>query len=236
VSSGARRSGLGALATLLALLAGAPGAPAQDDDFAVLPPEAAQRLTQILQGARQAQGVCYGYQFTLDDNFEGGVSRDVGSSGGVGVPVSTLPGCSRTVQLDAEIVYTSSTSEFEDSASVSVDTAIEGVNRDALQRLGYTSSDLVGDQDAQAAFNMVAALPVLVAEAGAAPYVPFDAAGPPRSPRARPSASPGSDFVRAAWPALTLGGLLVIGGIGLFVLDRLGILEQISHRQPGSQS
>ncbi len=223
------------LGTLAALLMAPAGATAQDD-YAVLPPEAARQLTQILQRAQQVQGVCYGYQFTLDDNFEGGVSQDVGSGAGVGVPVDSQAGCSRTVRLDAQITYTSSTSEAEDSASVSIDTAIEGVNRDQLQRLGYDSSDLLGDQDAQAAFNMVAALPVLVAEAGAAPYVPFEEAAQPPTPQARASASPGSDFVRAAWPGLVLGGLLVLGGIGFFVLDRTGMVDQVSHRQPNSNS
>lgn len=226
------RTLLGALATLLVAPAGATA----QDDFAVLPPEAAQRLTQILQRAQQVQGVCYGYQFTLDDNFEGGVSQDVGSGAGVGVPVGSQAGCSTTVELVAQITYTSSTSEAEDSASVSVETAIEGVNRDQLQQLGYDSSDLLGDQDAQAAFNMVAAMPVLVAEAGAAPYVPFEETAQPRTPQARASASPGSDFVRAAWPALVLGGLLVLGGIGFFVLDRTGMVDQVSHRQPKPNS
>ena len=83
--------------------------------------------------------------------------------------------------------------------------------RKDLLDLGYSDSDLVSDEDDTALFEMTGALPLLAAQRGNAPPVPFET--PSAVPDGdRPQGSPGSDFLRTRWPLLVLCvGLISLG-------------------------
>ena len=193
------------LAALVALLAGAAPASAQ---VSLLAPEDAADLTNSLADAQDAQGVCYGYVVRIN-----GIETDLGSSTeGPGRPLA-VDGCTGGwTQLEADLTYTCDTCEGEDSASVAVNSSFpEEIDVSELEALGWSSGDLLGEQDDVALIGMVGVLPLLNAELGNAEFVDYELARD--VPAAdRPTGSPGSDFLRERWPLLALCGFLFVLG------------------------
>ena len=199
------RAALLGLVVLLALGVGAAPATAQTS---LLLPEDAVDLTNELADAQAEQGFCYGYVARIN-----GVATDVGSStGGPGQPLD-MTRCARGFALlEADLTWTCDSCEAEDSASVAVQSSLpDPPDTEDFERLGIEVGDLVSDNDDVAFIHMVAAMPLLVAEKGAAEPVAFDL--PEQVPAAdRPTNSPGSDFLRQTWPMLVLFGFLFLLG------------------------
>lgn len=213
-----RRSGL--LTVALALLATAVMAPAAHADL--LAAEDQAELAQLLADATEEQGVCYGWHAQVSDPSGGESSDDTGSSFGPDTALQDgddADQCSEVVELEASLYYTSSTSEAEDSASVTVRTSSGSISFEDVERLGYDEGDLLGDKDDLALFNMVAGLPLLAAEAGLADPIPLE---PPseeeleEAANEAPTNSPRSDWWRMYWWVPVL--LVPVGGILLLVL------------------
>ncbi|RKR89115.1 hypothetical protein BDK92_3452 [Micromonospora pisi] len=178
---------------------------------AVPPPEAAERADTVvlLEDAYRAQGVCYGW------HLQGGlVPRvSVGSNLGDGVDVESDPTrCRRWVKVVADVTYTSESSESNDYASFWVTSSgdFPGIDYDTgLTRLGL-SPDAFIDDPGWAVCRAAVFLPLLVAEAGAAPAVPVRAE-PSAAPTPMSLPDPGDDFWRDRWGYLVgAGGLFGI--------------------------
>ncbi len=197
-------------AALGAVLALASAAPAAAEPL--LEPEDATDLAQTLAEAQAAQGVCYGWAVDVD-----ATGTDAGSSiAGPGKPLQ--PDATRCpkgyVVLRGVIDYTSEYEEAEDSADVRIESSLaRAPSVGDLEDLGLSVDDLLGEQDDKALFDMVGALPLLVAESGAAPYVAYEPAGPVVPASDRPTNKPTSDFLRTALPILGFGVLLILAGL-----------------------
>ena len=189
--------------TAVALVAAAPA------HAGIMAPEDATDLAQSLAEAQEEQEVCYGWD--VRNNF--GAGSDVGSSiSGPGAPLLDVAGaCTRgIVLLTGSIDYSCDSCEASDSASVSIQASGMGnpPTVDDLEKLGLKAGDLTGDNDDTTLFNMVNALPLLVADKGNAPYVEYEQATavPPTD---RPTNKPGSDFLRDNWVWLLLCAALI---------------------------
>ena len=203
---------LAALAAAAALLAAPAGAAA----LPLLAPADAEELAVVLADAEEAQGICYGWYVEIDDDSGSGLGGvEVGSSRGPGVPVNQYTvGCRKYAVVTGSIRYTSESSESEDSAGISVDTDLgQPVSSGGLERLGLTGGDLLGGGDDVSLINMAGALPLLAAESGAAPYVPYQANTGPLRAGEGPTGSPGSDWWRKFWPyVLVMAALCGLAG------------------------
>lgn len=203
-----------ALAMALAL-ATAPPAAAEP----LLEPEDAADLAQTLADAQAEQGVCYGWTAQVD-----ALGVDAGSSiAGPGQALQPDPtACPKGyVVFQALIDYTGEYEEAEDSVRAEIESSLASAPTIAdLEELGLPVNDLLGEQDDKALFDLVGALPLLVAEKGAAPYVAYEPAGPDVPATDRPTNKPGSDFLRTAGPILGFGAFLVLAGILWFFYKR----------------
>lgn len=184
-------------------------APAQ---AGIMSQEDATDLAQSLADAQEEQDVCYGWSVT--NNF--GAGPDVGSSiGGPGAALLDVTGsCTRgTVILAGSIDYSCDSCEASDSASVSIQASGMGnpPTVDDLEDLGLKPGALTGDDDDTTLFNMVDALPLLVADKGNAPYVEYEPATavPPAD---HATDKPGSDLLRDTWIWLLLCVALIVAG------------------------
>jgi hypothetical protein len=213
---------LGALLTL----GTAPGAPA-----AILAQEDAAELANALAEATFEQKVCYGWAFQVADNWTGEEDGpEVGSNFGPGTPVDPArPECAEgVVVLAGSITYTSETSESEDSAAWEIQSTLPDPPRiEQLEDLGYSSGDLLGDENDLAIINPTGALPSLVAERGVAAPIPFET--PAREPGVggEPTNSPSSDFLRQNGSLLAICALLFVGGL-------VWLVHQLRHGRPGT--
>ncbi len=198
--------GLVAAALALVLAPSARAAPIID------PPDAAE-LAQTLAEATAEQRVCYGWQVTVDDQSGGGSSGvEVGSSAGPGVPLDRRS-CARWVALEGSVVYTSESSESEDSAELAIASNLPRPPSVAqLEDLGYGADSLLSDDDDRAIIDMAGALPLVVAESGEAPYIPFEPPAQPIPASDRPDAGPGNDWLRNYW------GVFPLGAVGVMVV------------------
>jgi hypothetical protein len=206
-----RASGL-AIALAVALAAPAPApAPA-----GILTPEDAAELAQSLAEAQEEQSICYGWWVFSN-------TQELGSStGGPGRRLTRqLQTCTRGfVELSADINYSCESCESEDSASVSIDSNLPNPPTvDDLEDLGLKAGALTGDKDDTTLVNMVNALPLLAADRGNAPYVPYEpAVAVPATDR--PTDKPGSDLLRDSWVWLVVFGALILGGPSLYLYKR----------------
>lgn len=204
---------LGALAAAAALLA----APAGASALPLLSSADAEELAVVLADAEEVQGICYGWSIRIDDSSGGLSGLETGSSRGPGVAVDRFTeGCDRYAVITGSVTYTSESSESEDSSSLGVDTNLgEPVSEGGLERLGLTGGDLLGGSDDVALINMASALPLLAAEAGAAPFVPYQSNTTPLRADEVPTGSPGSDWWRKFWPYAIVGAVLsaLLGGV-----------------------
>jgi len=197
----------------------------------------ADELAQALAEATDEQDVCYGWEVQVQDESGGPGGLEAGSSQGPGRPLDRA-GCRRYAVLQAGVVYTSETSESEDSvSSFGIDSNLpRPPTTGQLAELGYDERSLLSEDDDQAVIDMTGVLPLLVAEAGLAPYVPFEAPTEPIPPADRPTDSPSSDWWRAYWWVAALGAL----GAGLLVLVAgAGVMSVLrgraAARGPGSR-
>lgn len=177
----------------------------------VLAADDAADLAQQLADATAVQGICYGWDVQVFDASgpDGGI--DVGSSGGPGVPVDEAPGCARVVELHATITYTSASSETEDHASWYVSDTLD---HPLLLNSQLPDADgLVDDSTGDVAlYNAVAQLPLLVAEAGAAPYVTPEPALATPVPGVALTGHPGSDWWRTKGPVIGVFLFMIAAG------------------------
>lgn len=217
MSARARLAVVGA-ATALALTA-APGTASAD---VVFDPVDARDLAETLAEASRAQGVCYGWNVAIDDQWAGvdtGVSA--GSNFGAGLDVNEAPGaagCQTTVEFNASILYTSESSESEDSASYEVVSAPRGPTTEDLDDLEIVDEDgLIGDDVDVVVSKAVSALPQLAADAGAARPIQATRAPVAEAGDSRLTDSPGSDFWRRAGNFLLWGSLLLLAGIAFAI-------------------
>lgn len=219
-----RRAGAALTAGVLgwAVLAGtAASAEAQTDP--VFEPPAARDLADLLAEATEVQDVCYGWTIRISDMGPGPDGQSTGSNFGAGKSLDSAgSSCRSRVEFTANIVYTSSYSESNDSASWSVTSRPPGgPGKDDLDRLElFDKKDLAGEDVDLAVARAVAALPQLAANAGIAPPLiaaPANSAPPDVGSLAD---SPGSDYLRRAGGLLAFGAVLLAGGLafGAFAL------------------
>lgn len=210
------------LATVTALLC----FPASSAAVPILDQPDAEELAQALAEATDEQGVCYGWEVQVQDESGGPSGLEAGSSQGPGRPLDRAS-CPRYAVLQAGVAYTSETSESEDSvSSFGIDSNLpRPPTTDQLAELGYGESSLLSDDDDQAVIDMTGVLPLLVAEAGLAPYVPFEAPTEPIPAADRPTDSPSSDWLRTYWWVAVLGALaaglvVLVAGAGAMAVLR----------------
>lgn len=204
------------IAAVVAALLAASASPAAGqflgDGPTILEPADAAELVALLADATEAQGICYGWLVEVNDEGGGSSGSDFGSNRGLRTRVDD---CDRFIVFRAYLIYTSSSSESEDSVLISIDSNVANAPDEAdLRRAGVHPDGLLGNNDDLALIKGVSALPLLAAEAGAAkpiPLAPNDAALPEGD---GPTGSHGSDWLRANGAWLWLAGALV----GLAVL------------------
>jgi opacity protein-like surface antigen len=234
MSIGGLRAAVVCLGAALALSV-APGTVAAD---VIFDPADAKDLADTLAEATKAQGVCYGWNVHVDDQYAGvDTGTSVGSNFGPGLDVNDAPGadrCKTTVEFDATITYTSDSSESDDSASYSVNSAPKGPTTDDLNALGIVDENgLVGDNPDIEVNKAVAALPQLASDDGVAR--PMQATPEPVADAGSShlTDNPGSDFWRRAGNYLLWGSLLLLAGIVFAIYAiRSSRREQIA--QPSS--
>ena len=181
--------------------------PVQARAVPLLEPADGEELAQTLAEATDEQGVCYGWAIEVLDQSGGPSGTDAGSSSGPGRAVDRFR-CRRWVELAGTITYTSEASEAEDSAGVEVRGNLARTpTARHLEDLGYPADRLTDDDNDEVLIDMVGALPLLVASAGQAPYVPFEEPARPPPGGDRPDAGPGSDWWRNYWWLVALGAL-----------------------------
>lgn len=192
----------------------------------VLSDEDAAELANQLADAREVQDVCYGWVVEVQDDSGGESGVDFGSDRG---PDTQIEGnCTSFVVLEAGILYTSESSESEDSASLTIEDAWSAsIGVGDLEALGYKEDDLLGDENDVALMNMVGALPAIAAEKAGVKPVPFETPDVPAGQQGEPTGSPGSDFLRENGALLAIGFLLLALGILWVVLERLGKLRPV---------
>lgn len=181
----------------------------------ILDPDTSTELAQTLADATEEQGVCYGWSVDVNDHSGVANSSESGSNFGPTTPVEGGgEPCAKQVTLRANVTYTSELEEAEDSASIDVFSSVDGVDEGDVEDLGFDAGDLLGDKDDEALYNMVAGLPLLVADAGGADPVPFEEATGDElaaAKRDHPTNSPGSDWWRMYWwlPVLVVPAVLI---------------------------
>ena len=177
-----------------------------------------------LAEATEVQGVCYGYELRVDDQDTAVYSGTFASSSlGAGTRASAAdPRCDgEVVELVATMTYTSSFSEAEDFADLQLSSTLPELTIQDVEALGFSSDDLLDDgRSERTLLNAVLLLPRLATEqAGKEPGVlePNTAALPAD---ARPTNTPGSDWLRENGPLLGFCVLLVLAGVVLLLMSR----------------
>jgi hypothetical protein len=135
----------------------------------------------------------------------------VGSNLGDGIAVGEDPRCPRWIEVEADVTYTSESSEASDSATIRVNGSDDIDTGDlytigrGLERFGLDDDAFI-DDPGWAVTRAATTLPLLAAEAGVAE----PAATPTATPTAAPSPLPaaGNDYWRDRW-----GGLLAAAGL-----------------------
>lgn len=174
----------------------------------------AEELSRQLAEATAVQGICYGWRVQVRDDSGIDSGTDLGSSRGVNLPAEHQS-CPRFMVFQADLHYTSESSESSDSASFFVFANVGGGPDDRdLRRVGVSESALLGTKDDLALANAVLALPALVAERGLAPPVPAQGTEGTIPAADRPTNTPGSDWTRAYGPFILLSVVLMVGGLG----------------------
>ncbi len=189
------------------------GGSSSDDGGDPMPTAADETsLSADLATATRQQGICYGWDLTLDDNYSTYSGHSVGSNQGTDHELDRSQ-CRQWVVYTASVTWTSSSSESSDYGSATLSSS-----DDLLDRLP-DSSDLadvgggdsvITDDPAGGLETVVEALPLLMSEKGAASPLAAGTEDPAAS-SVTPPPSAGSDRWRDE------KGYLIVGGIGLLV-------------------
>ena len=175
-------------------------------------------LAQALAEATEDQDVCYGWEVTIYDYGGSGDGIDQGSSLGVGKAANAADSaaeCARWVVFQATIVYTSASSESEDSASFSVASNVVDAPTSAdLRDYGITEGALLGNNDDQAVANATLLLPALMAEKGLAEPISLEANTQALPAGDKATGTPGSDWLRKYGASMAVAALVFVGGLG----------------------
>jgi hypothetical protein len=212
------RAGVTAALAALALVL-VPASPAAAEN-PVLDAEGDADLVAALEEATEVQGVCYGYDLSVEDGDTGQWSgRYAASSLGEGTLPELGPQCPEgVVLLVAGIRYTSELSDAEDSAGWRLDSTLTQLDIGQVEALGPSSGDLLDDERSETALlNAVLALPGLAAERAGVPPVLLEPNTEPLPADAAPTGSPGSDWLREHGVLLAGCVLLVLAGLALLV-------------------
>jgi hypothetical protein len=207
---------VGVLATVAVLLTASPAAAANP----VLDAEGDADLVAALEEATEVQGVCYGYDLGVEDGDTGEWGgRYAASSLGPGTVPELGPDCPEgVVLLVAGIRYTSELSDQEDSAGWRLDSTLTQLDIGQVEDLGLSSGDLLDDDRSETTLlNAVLALPGLAAERAGVPPVLLEPNTEPLPADARPTGTPGSDWLRENGILLAGCVLLLLGGLALLV-------------------
>lgn len=206
-----------ATAAALVLLA----APASAEN-PVLDADGDADVAASLAEASQVQDVCYGYELLVSDQDTGQWGGTYAASNqGVGQRAVPGPGCTDAVELRAQISYTSSFSEAEDSARWVLTSTLPSLTIDDVEDLGLSAGDLLDDdRSEQALLNAVLALPRLAAEQAGKDPVVLEPNTEPLPSDARPTGTPGSDWLRENGALLGFCVLLVLAGVVMLLLSR----------------
>jgi len=174
----------------------------------------AAELAQSLAEATADQDVCYGWKVDVTDYSGGSDGVDQGSSLGVG-PTAIETQCERYVIFEADITYTSSSSESEDYAFFSVNSNVPGAPTSSdLGAAGISEGGLLGANDDQVVANATLLLPALMAERGLAEPITLEANTQALPAGDRATGTPGSDWLRKYGAPLLVAALVLLGGLG----------------------
>lgn len=174
-------------------------------------------LIETMQDAADQQRICYGWQLEVDDwsGNEGGrdeqriVPRTIAAGASQNGDLGAA-GCSNTLEFVANVVYTSESSEIEDSASWYVLGA--GIDTG----LNVSNARLINDPAAETA-AAVLQLPLLAVDLHLAQPLRVEANETPLGNDEHLSGDPGSDWVRTNMSILIVLGLGLIGAVGLAI-------------------
>jgi hypothetical protein len=179
----------------------------------ILEPADANELAQALAEATEDQDVCYGWEVEVTDYGGGADGIDQGSSLGVG-PTPITSQCTRWVIFEASLVYTSASSESEDSASFTIRSNVPNPPTSVdLRSNGISEGGLLGDNDDQVVANAALLLPALMAEKGLAEPISLEANTQPLPSGDRATGTPGSDWLRKYGAALGVIIVTMLGGL-----------------------
>ena len=205
-------------AALLVLLPAGPASAANP----VLDPADDAELAATLADATEVQGVCYGYVLTVEDGDTGEWGGSYAtSSGGEGVRAQDAGDCpSGVVELVARVVYTSEFSEAEDSAAWDLLSDVPGLTIADVEDEGLSAQDLLDDgSSATTLLDAVLSLPRLAADQAGIEPVVLQPNADPLPEGARPTGSPGSDWLRENIALLGLSVAAVVAGLAAFALS-----------------
>ena len=182
-------------------------------------------VTSSLAEAQQAQGVCYGYLLEVSDPTGQFSGTYASSSAGAGQSASAAPGAdcpNGVVELQARIDYASDFSEASDYAAWQLFSSIDSLTiRDVERLTGSNASVLLDDAQSETALlNAVLALPGLVGERTDLPKVMLAPNTDALPADARPTDTPGSDWLRQNGALLFLCVASVAGGAVALVVAR----------------
>ncbi|GAA4677104.1 hypothetical protein [Phytohabitans rumicis] len=184
--------------------------PSEGDDSTEIPvpsAEMAQETSRKLAAATAAQGVCYGWQLA-----DFGTPISEGSNLGPTTPIDPAQ-CPQWVEVQASVTYWSSSSEMADYASVTVTSSGGGLSTSTLDRFGLTEKMFIDEPD-WAICQAALALPLLMAESGAAKAVPTPAIT--GTTAALPAA--GNDFWRDRYSFVVGTAMLVALALIFFLI------------------
>jgi hypothetical protein len=206
---------LAVLAALLLLLLGLAAPAAQATPL--LDEGDAAELAQSLAEATAAQNICYGWSVAVEDQTGGPSGLDEGSNLGPDVPLDAdSANCERRVVLQGQVVYTCESCEAEDASAADVQGSFpEAPTLADVEELGFDAGALKNEDGDTVLVNMVGALPLLTASAGAAEPVPVETEGAPRpGPDDVATGTPSTpDWLRDSAGALALCLALIVAGL-----------------------
>ena len=181
----------------------------------VLDPEDDAELVETLAEATEVQGVCYGYVLQVDDRDTGEWGGTyAASSGGEGVRAVEADDCPEgVVELVAQLTYTSDFSESEDDAFWDLQSDVPGLTIGDVEDEGLSAGDLLDDgSSATTLLNAVLSLPRLAAEQAGLEPVVAEPNADALPGGARPTGSPGSDWLRENVALLGLSVAAILAG------------------------
>jgi len=202
-------------ALLVTLLVAGPASAANP----VLDPEDDTELAAALAEATAVQDVCYGYVLAVDDGDTGEwAGTYAASSAGEGRRATQGSDCTAgVVELVARITYTSEFSEAEDSASWELVSDVPGLTIADVEDQGLSAGHLLDDAGSATTLRAaVLSLPRLAAERAGVEPVVLEPNASPLPEGARPTGTPGSDWLRENLTLLALSvGALLAGLVAL---------------------